>query len=487
MIGRLIRDIPLIPNWARQLPLIRELPAYKRKPYKRHAALSVGATAEASIVGAGTATTSGQTTTDGSIIFVLVSNSTTTPSAPSDSFGNTFKGIGPNGAASLGASVMTYIQEGGQRGASHTFSASNNDATIMYVEVLGSNLVPFALTMAVLDTSSPYTPRTITPFQGVDVMLVSTCVSDSGSNPATLAESTGFTIRSQQIAGESAGIATRLVSGTSGSYTPSWTSTGSTQAVVQVFGVREGGDTPECLSIGDYVNGTANLTPALPYCRAGDMMVCYYGTKPFGDSPTINQSWTSIGSATDGTTGAGVDTGSMQSRLFAKIATSDSEADPTITNTTNNVSGCVILTFRCPPGYRWEGLPVGAGGGDASAGTGFSCTAASNFGIQARDMLIGFGSIRSDAGTQSGITITATGLTVGTFAEAPSTDLSTIAGGDMAMSGGYVPVTAGNSSAAPVYASTLAASHTGSAFMARLRAVPPYVFTKTPYNTPLRM
>ncbi|HLM83758.1 MAG TPA: hypothetical protein VK254_00910 [Candidatus Bathyarchaeia archaeon] len=220
---------------------------------------------------------------------------------------------------------------------------------------------------------------------------------------------------------------------------------------------------------GAWTSGTSGLTPGIPVAQmTGDLMLCFYGTKPYNDSPTINQGWISLGSATDGTVAAGVDVGSMQTRVFYKIADSDTETDPTITNTTNNVSGAVIVVFAKASTEGWV-TPVGAGGGDATAGTGFSVTAASNPGITANDMLVGFGAIRSDAGTQSNISITASGATMGAFTKYPAVDLATTSGGDMAMSGGFVAVSSGTASAAPVYASTLAASHTGSAYIVRLR------------------
>ena len=231
-------------------------------------------------------------------------------------------------------------------------------------------------------------------------------------------------------------------------------------------------------AVGSYVNGVADLTPVIPTgVASGDMMLCAYGTKPYNDAPTMNNGWVEIGSATDGTVAAGVDVGSMRTSIFNKIHTG-SETNPTITNTTNNVSGAVIIVFQKAAGNSWA-TPVGSGGGDATAGTGFSVTAASNFGITANDMVVGYASIRSDAGTQSAIGITATGVTFGAFTESPTTDLATTAGGDMAMSGGYLLASSGTASAAAVYASTLAAAHTGSAYMVRLREVVNTTTTQT--------
>jgi len=219
-------------------------------------------------------------------------------------------------------------------------------------------------------------------------------------------------------------------------------------------------------AVGTYTSGTANLTPGIPAgAVTGDMMLCFYGTKPYSDAPTINQAWNTYGSATDGTVAAGVDVGSMQVRVFWKKHTG-SETNPTITNGTNNVSGCVIIVFQNATG-SWE--IAGAGGGDNTAGTGFSVTAGSNPGITVGDMLVAYAALRSDAATQSAIGVTATSATIAAFTESPAADLVTTAGGDMAMSGGYAACTAGTATAAPVYASTLAAAHTGSAYIMRLR------------------
>lgn len=225
---------------------------------------------------------------------------------------------------------------------------------------------------------------------------------------------------------------------------------------------------------GVYASDTASLTVTIPTSQvAGDMMILTVGTKPYSGTNTISGAagWASLGSVTDGTVASGIDAGSMKTEVFYKIATSDTETNPVVDNTSNSISGGVVTVFQKASNEAWD-TPVGAGGGDATAGTDFSVTASSDVGHTAGDMLVGYAPIRSDAGTQSSITITAAGLTVGTFTESPATDLATSSGQDMAMSGGYVLASSGTSSAAPVYASTLAASHTGSAYITRLRVVP---------------
>lgn len=214
--------------------------------------------------------------------------------------------------------------------------------------------------------------------------------------------------------------------------------------------------------------GNANITPAIPAgAVAGDIMLCFVGCKEFGSVQTMPAGWTLIGFATDGTVASDVDVGSMRVTAFYKVHTG-SETNPTVSGNNNQAVGGVIIVFQKDANLFWD-FPVGAGGGDNTAGTGFSVTASTNFGITTNDMVVGYAAIRSDAGTQSAIGITATGVTFGTFTESPTNDLVNTNRDQMAMSGGYLLATAGTSTAAPVYASTLAASHTGSAFMIRLR------------------
>ncbi len=221
-------------------------------------------------------------------------------------------------------------------------------------------------------------------------------------------------------------------------------------------------------AVGAYVNGIANLTPVIPSGTvSGDIMLCVIGTKPFNGVNSMDNSWISLGTATDGTVAAGNDVGSMQAEIFYKIHTG-TEANPTITNATNNVSAAVIISFQNATGF-WDF--VGSGGGDGTAGTGYSITTQSSLDLASGDFLIGNIALRSDASTIGTITITGTGLTIGAFTKSPATDLSTISGGDMRMSVGYAQVTAGTATTTLTLASTLSGSQTGSSFIARIREV----------------
>jgi len=222
---------------------------------------------------------------------------------------------------------------------------------------------------------------------------------------------------------------------------------------------------------GTWVATTANQTVTIPAGTvAGDLMVMFYGTKPYNDVPTINNSWTDGGAATDGTVAAGIDVGSMQARIFWKVHTG-TETNPTVTNASNNVSSVVIVSFSKDPAKDWDVLL--GGGGDATAGTGFSATTGNNITLAVNDWVASFVAIRSDAGTPGNFTTTATGITFGTFVPQPTTAISTQSGGDMAAHAGYNTITAGTATTPVTVASTLAAAHTGSMYLIRMREVDP--------------
>jgi hypothetical protein len=232
---------------------------------------------------------------------------------------------------------------------------------------------------------------------------------------------------------------------------------------------------------GAWVATTANQTVTIPAGTvAGDLMVMFYGTKPFNDVPTINNSWNNAGAATDGTVAAGNDTGSMQARIFWKIHTG-TETNPTVTNATNNVSSVVIVSFSKDSLKAWD-LAFG-GGGDNTAGTGFSAVTPS-LDLATNDWVASFITTRSDAGSVGTFTTTATGMTFGTFVSQPTTGFTTISGGDMSARAGYNTITAGTATTAVTVAATLGAAHTGSMFLVRMREVdPPLSESFDPFGT----
>lgn len=236
---------------------------------------------------------------------------------------------------------------------------------------------------------------------------------------------------------------------------------------------------------GTWIDSTANVIPVIPTgAVAGDIMICSYGTKPYSDAPTINNGWTLIGSATDGTVAAGIDVGSMKTVMWYKIHTG-TETNPTITNTTNSVSSARIDVYSCTSGV-WV-TPVGSGGGDATAGTGFLATI-TDVGWIANDCCVIAASFRSDSAIIGGSILFGK---VGGTGSISTTDISAITsyttttGQDMGM---YADAFIINSFTATGYSSlnvngTLNTAHTGSVYVVRLREnSPPTVVLNTPIN-----
>jgi hypothetical protein len=224
---------------------------------------------------------------------------------------------------------------------------------------------------------------------------------------------------------------------------------------------------------GAAVFGANSITPVIPAsAQAGDMLLLLVAGKPYNAGVSVS-GWTQLSTFTDGTVAAGTDVGSMFVTAWYKEH-DGSEANPTVTegSPTWSIVGALIMVFSKSAGDTWN-TPAMVGGGDATAGTGFSVTAASNPGVTAGDACVSFAGFRSDAATpcSTHLVATQTGVTFSNTHD-PATDPETTSGGDMGMCVNRATVS-GTGSAAPVIAATLAASHTGSAGFIRLRITPP--------------
>lgn len=232
---------------------------------------------------------------------------------------------------------------------------------------------------------------------------------------------------------------------------------------------------------GTWTATTANITVTIPAGTvAGDLMVMFYGTKPYNDVPTINQGWTDAGAATDGTVAAGIDVGSMQARIFWKVHTG-TETNPTVTNASNNVSSAVIVSFSKDPAKDWD-LVLG-GGGDPTTDTLISANTANNIDLTVGDWIASFFTTRSDSGTLGTFTHVASGITFGTFVSQPAAGYTTTSGGDMSARAGYVTITAGTNTTQVTVAATLGTGNSGSMYLIRMREVdPPLVESYDPFG-----
>jgi hypothetical protein len=199
---------------------------------------------------------------------------------------------------------------------------------------------------------------------------------------------------------------------------------------------------------GGLVASTAIAVPAAQL--TGDMMLLIAGGKPFDLGWSAPGDWTSLGSAASGTTAAGIDTGSMKMQVWYKEATSDTEANPTLTEDSPvwNVVMGVIYVFSKDANETWA-IPEIRYAADETTGTALSFTFASNPGGTTGDYVCLACAINSDTmgPLATDLTPTWTGVTFGTADTA--TEFESTSGGDMA---GHVitrPVSSGTASAAP--------------------------------------
>lgn len=186
--------------------------------------------------GSGTAITTASTTTAASAsTFVIGVHAGVSPSSVSDNKGNTYTRVGGSSQDATAASVINfYYVQNGAGGAGHTATAnfgSSDDASVFLLEITGAATASFDQTARVRDTASPFTVTSPTLSQA-DEMIVCLIGTQSGSNPATYSESTGFTIADQSTNGVAvwtAALAYKVVSSTT-AITPSFTCTGGTDA-----------------------------------------------------------------------------------------------------------------------------------------------------------------------------------------------------------------------------------------------------------------
>lgn len=211
-------------------------------------AIAVGVTSKGRTASSSSIATTGVATQASGSTFVIgvVWNNVGFTSV-TDNKTNTYTQLGgldlqPGAAASH---ARLYYCQNGNGGAGHTGTltlAGADNCAIFFLEITGALAASFDLGNGNLDTASPFTSPSITTTQARE-LLIAYLAGDSGSNPATHAESTGFTV--QSAAEETNGssfwtgcLASRLVTSTA-SYNASFTESGATRGAVFVIGFKE--------------------------------------------------------------------------------------------------------------------------------------------------------------------------------------------------------------------------------------------------------
>ncbi len=223
-------------------------------------------------------------------------------------------------------------------------------------------------------------------------------------------------------------------------------------------------------------SGSTSLS--LPYPTgiiAGDLLVVAIANKYPANGPTTPSgdgfSFPTNGQGTGGAGAAGNDAGSTYATVYTKVADGTETGNLSVTLTSANSSRGRMFLYRASPTNTWS--VAAANGGDNTAGTSISVTCGTDPGFLAGDMAIAVFASNTDARTHASQAIAATGISAwGTVAERD--DAAGATGQDVRLVVSEHPVTAGTSSAAPVYtctaSGTTADQNAGGGVILRLRS-----------------
>jgi len=178
------------------------------------------------------------------VVVAIWDNGTFTSIADNKGNSANYSLIGSEQAGGALSKMRVYRCENGIGGTGHTatITCSTPVVTAFFVEITGANSASFDAGSAAQasDASSPFTVTSGTLSQPAEC-VVAVCGADSASNPATIAESSGFTIQESELNGSTfwtGGIATKITAATT-ALTPSFTSSGSGTCVLTIAGFTE--------------------------------------------------------------------------------------------------------------------------------------------------------------------------------------------------------------------------------------------------------
>lgn len=224
---------------------------------------------------------------------------------------------------------------------------------------------------------------------------------------------------------------------------------------------------------GAWAGSITAVIPDLPATlAAGDRMLLFVGCKPYSATIVEPAGWTRIGTQqTNGTVANGVDTGSVAWTVFYRDWVSG-DAAPSVSVTSGNVAlACIHAATKTAA--SWD-TTTAYFGSDTTSDAAYSITASGSSGnITNGDGLIHFTVLAGNNQTLGTPTITATGATIGTVTESPTTAGINNLGNDLAASSASALVTAGTSTADAVCGWTLSGAQTGGSALVRLRESAP--------------
>jgi hypothetical protein len=245
-----------------------------------------------------------------------------------------------------------------------------------------------------------------------------------------------------------------------------------------VLGVYKGSVAPSPIPVfvaaGTIAEGTtAALSPGIPAgMTAGDLMLLCSVAKASTVTIPVPTGWTLVGSATGGTGTAGADLGTLITQVAYRIYQAG-DAAPSITVASSLVTHHVIVGYTEGQAGDTMDVPTGNGGGDTTAGTGYSVTGSANLSVTTNDRLVAVTGNVTDTPTPGTVTLTATSATLA--ASSSRVDDANTSGNDDRITIVDSTVTAGTSTAAPAWSNTWggtnAAASMGATMFVRVRQV----------------
>lgn len=206
----------------------------------------------------------------------------------------------------------------------------------------------------------------------------------------------------------------------------------------------------------DVATPFANQSYTLPTGHAAkDLLIAFYGGKPYGTVPSTPADWTAQSGGANGTTDMGVGTGSVYAVAFTKVH-DGSESNPASTFSAQYspaVRAALLIRDHDSMSTNWT-VTSTKGSDSTATGTGFSAAGASNLSYTTGDIVVVLLVHNDDSSADSSIGVSIPGCTVGTVTQRLTGTLETGTGNDARMYVATAEITAGTSSDVPTVTAT---------------------------------
>ncbi len=213
-----------------------------------------------------------------------------------------------------------------------------------------------------------------------------------------------------------------------------------------------------------------NVTYTLPTGHTtNDLLMAFYGAKDRQATAGTPSTYTANSGGTNGTTASGVDLGSVYSNVFTKVH-SGSESNPssTVAYITTPAMVAMQAFYSSVAGTAWSVTSTYGDDADAT-GTTSSCVGSATLDFAVGDVIVVQFTSNNDRSAISAGTVSASGITFGTFTQELSTAV-TNAGNDGQMSVWTATVTAGSGTTTPTFTGTMTSGFSsGRAIFLRIR------------------